>query len=220
MVEPQVAALAEALRVAGLPEEGDELRRGVVEQVEKLVVQWVAQVGVAGGLSEEQATTAGAKLLLLGSYALGALLPNADIDVAAVVPYFVERRHFSEESGLVGLLRSVAELEKLQALPGAYVPVIKFVLRGVPVDLLLVRLKLPSIPPTLSAESENIVSRCLEEVDVHSLNGARVASALLRLVPNVARFRTTLRAVKLWSQQRDLNSNLMGFPGGVACTPI
>ena len=67
MVEPQVAALAEALRVAGLPEEGDELRRGVVEQVEKLVVQWVAQVGVAGGLSEEQATTAGAKLLLLGS---------------------------------------------------------------------------------------------------------------------------------------------------------
>ena len=100
MLEPQVAALAEALRVAGLPEEGDELRRGVVEQVEKLVVQWVAQVGVAGGLSEEQATTAGAKLLLLGSYALGALLPNADIDVAAVVPYFVERRHFSEESRL------------------------------------------------------------------------------------------------------------------------
>ena len=64
------------------------------------------------------------------------------------------------------------------------------------------------------------MSRCLEEVDVHSLNGARVASALLRLVPNVARFRTTLRAVKLWSQQRDLNSNLMGFPGGVACTSI
>ena len=64
MLEPQVAALADVLRVAGLPEEGDELRRGVVEQVEKLVVQWVAQVGVAGGLSEEQATTAGANLLL------------------------------------------------------------------------------------------------------------------------------------------------------------
>ena len=86
----------------------------------------------------------------------------------------------------------------LQPLPHAFVPVIKFELRGVPVDLLLVRLKLPQIPPGLSAESEQLVGRCLEEVDVHSLNGARVASALLRLVPNVEHFRATLRLVTLW----------------------
>ena len=86
----------------------------------------------------------------------------------------------------------------LQPLPHAFVPVIKFELRGVPVDLLLVRLKLPQIPPGLSAESEQLVGRCLEEVDVHSLNGARVASALLRLVPHVEHFRATLRLVRLW----------------------
>ena len=95
-------------------------------------------------------------------------------------------------------------------------PVIKFELRGVPVDLLLVRLKLPQIPPGLSAESEQLVGRCLEEVDVHSLNGARVASALLRLVPHVEHFRATLRLVKLWSLRRGLNNHSLGFPGGVA----
>ena len=175
MAHPAVAeaALAEALGAAGLPEESDsELRRVVVAQVEALVVRWVAQVGVAAGLSKEQAVDAGAKLLLLGSYALGALLPGADVDVAAVVPYFVERRHFFEEGGLSGLLRSCAEVEDLQPVPHAFVPVIKFVLRGVPVDLLLVRLKLPQIPPSLCAESDSLVGRCLEEVDVHSLKCA------------------------------------------------
>ena len=60
------AALTDALREAG-PDESEALRRGVVEQVGKLVVQWVTKVGVAEGLSQEQAVTAGAKLLLLGS---------------------------------------------------------------------------------------------------------------------------------------------------------
>ena len=118
--EGSAAALSDALRDAG-PDKGDGLRGGVVEQVETLVVQWVAKVGVAEGLSEEQAVAASAKLLLLGSYALGALLPGADVDVAAVVPYFVERRHFFEDGGLggtlLGLLRAQPDLTGLQPLP-------------------------------------------------------------------------------------------------------
>ena len=118
--EGSAAALSDALRDAG-PDECDGLRAGVVEQVERLVVQWVAKVGVAEGLSEEQAVAASAKLLLLGSYALGALLPGADVDVAAVVPYFVERRHFFEDAGLsgtlLGLLRVQPDLTGLQPLP-------------------------------------------------------------------------------------------------------
>jgi hypothetical protein len=118
--EGSAAALSDALRDAG-PDECDGLRGGVVEQVEKLVVQWVAKVGVAEGLSEEQAVAASAKLLLLGSYALGALLPGADVDVAAVVPYFVERRHFFEDGTvggtLLGLLRAQPDLTGPQPLP-------------------------------------------------------------------------------------------------------
>ena len=169
--EGSAAALSDALRDAGL-DTCDGLRGGVVEQVEKLVVQWVAKVGIAEGLSEEQAVAASAKLLLLGSYALGAMLPGADVDVAAVVPYFVERRHFFDDGGtsgtLLALLRAQPDLTGLQPLPHAFVPVIKFELRGVPVDLLLVRLKLPQIPAGLSAETEQLIGRCLEEVDVPS----------------------------------------------------
>ena len=210
------AALAEALRAADLPEEQDPRYRGVFERVESLVMQWVQRVGVDSGLSEAQAAEAGAKLLPLGSYAHGALTSGSDIDVAAAVPYFVERSHFFEESGIIGLLRGCEDVRELQAVRHAFVPVIKFVLRDVPVDLLLVRLKLPQIPASLTAESDHLVGRCLEEVDVHSLNGARVAAALRRLVPNGAHFRATLRAVKLWSERRGINSASHGFPGGVA----
>jgi len=213
------AALAEALGLGSRAE--DELRQRVSQQViselEALVVRWVRGVGLAHGLSDEQASEAGAKLLLLGSYALlEARLPAADVDVVAVVPYFVERAHFFGEAGLAGQLRAQGGVGSLLSVPDAFVPIIKFTMHGVPVDLLLARLRMPQIPPSLSADDDRLMHRCLDEADAHSLNGARVAAAILRLVPRLEPFRCTLRAVKLWVARRRLACHLLGLPGGVA----
>ena len=46
----------------------------------------------------------------------------------------------------------------------------------------------------------------MSEVDVNSLNGVRVAAAILTLVPNQDHFRKTLLAVKLWAQASSMHT--------------
>ena len=173
-------------------------------------------------------------MIALGSHALDAAIPGADVDALVVVPYFVKREKFFEDGGMGGLLRALEGVRALNPVPGAFVPVIKFSMRVAPdnttnaaaapalnpvvsVDLLLARTKLPQIARGPAAPSaDELVLRCIEAADLTSLNGPRVAAAILRLVPNEAAFRQTLLTIKLWAARRFLNSYTMGFPGGVA----
>jgi poly(A) polymerase len=80
--------------------------------------------------------------------------------------------------------------------------------------------------------TDDSVLRGIDEKNARSLNGSRVTDSILSLVPNVERFRETLRAVKLWakseyfcaqaiailidsSAERAIYSNILGFLGGV-----
>ena len=99
------SALEAELKLHGFTDDNsDATMKRVVQDLEALVVTFVHSVAIEVGLSDEQAASAGGKVLTLGSQALGVATPGADIDLLAVVPYFVERAHFFADGGLGGLL--------------------------------------------------------------------------------------------------------------------
>ena len=108
-------------------------------------------------------------------------------------------------------------MSDLRQLSSAFVPVIKMKYRGVEVDLTMARVscydRIPEEEEFLMSQSitHDMDPRCLR-----SLNGYRATCEILQLVPNVERFRLTLRVVKLWARRNGLYGNMLGFLGGAS----
>ncbi|KIK53275.1 hypothetical protein GYMLUDRAFT_49451 [Collybiopsis luxurians FD-317 M1] len=207
--------LMEELRRQGTFESDEEARTRelVLGRVSALVKKFVQKVGIARGLSEASATAAGGKIFTFGSYRLGVHGPGSDIDTLLVVPKHVSRDDFFEI--FEPMLREFDGATEVAGVPEAYVPIITANISGIPIDFLMARLALSSIPEDLSLQDDNLL-RNIDERCVRSLGGSRVANEILRLVPNVQVFRDSLRCIKLWAQQRAIYSNVNGFFGGVA----
>jgi len=188
-------------------------REIVLGRLAALVKKFVRRVGISHGMSEAAATDAGGKIFTFGSYRLGVHGPGSDIDTLCVVPKHVSREEFFEV--FEQMLRETEGVTEASSVPDAYVPIIKTKISGIPIDLLMARLALSSIPDDLSLQDDNLL-RNLDERCVRSLNGSRVTDEILRLVPNVDVFRDSLRCIKLWAQRRAIYSNVNGFLGGVA----
>jgi poly(A) polymerase len=199
----------------------------VLARLNVLVKEFVKIVGRQRNLPEAVVDDAGGKIFTFGSYRLGVHEAGADIDTLCVVPRFVQRDDFF--TTFYEMLKSRPDVTELKGVPEAYVPVIKMEVDAIPIDLLFARLNLPSIPEDLTLSSDQLLKN-LDDKDVRSLNGSRVTDEILRLVPSVPTFRSTLRCIKLWAKSNHLVShllfhvrveravygNVMGFPGGVA----
>ncbi|KAL0950111.1 hypothetical protein HGRIS_010109 [Hohenbuehelia grisea] len=209
------ATLMEELRKQNTfeTEEESRTREIVLGRVSALVKKWVFNVGISRGLSEAAAKAAGGKIFTFGSYRLGVHGPGSDIDTLCVVPKHVSREDFFEV--FEPMLRELEGATEVAGVPEAYVPIIKTKISGIPLDFLMARLALSSIPDDLSLQDDNLL-RNLDERCVRSLGGCRVQEEILRLVPNVQVFRDSLRCIKLWAQRRAIYSNVNGFLGGVA----
>ncbi|KAH9943190.1 polymerase [Epithele typhae] len=207
--------LLEELRRQGTFETDDEARtrEAVLERIAGLVKKFVHKVSLDRGLSEGAATAAGGKVFTFGSYRLGVHGPGSDIDTLCVVPKHVSREDFFHV--FEQMLKDTDGVTEVSGVPDAYVPIIKIKIQRIPIDLVMARLALSTIPDDLSLQDNNLL-RNLDERCVRSLNGSRVTDEILRLVPNVAVFRDSLRCIKLWAQRRAIYSNVNGFLGGVA----
>jgi poly(A) polymerase len=168
------------------PDSGLWSRELVLGRVAALVKKFVRKVSLARGLSEAAADAAGGRIFTFGSYRLGVHGPGSDIDTLCVVPKHVSRDDFfevfepmlrevegvSEVSVSLCLVITVVELFPIsvQGVPEAYVPIIKVVISGIPLDFLMARLALSSVPQNLSLKDDNLL-RNLDERCVRSLNG-------------------------------------------------
>jgi poly(A) polymerase len=105
------------------------------------------------------------------------------------------------------ILAQTEDVTELQPVPDAHVPVMKFKFHGISIDLLYASVSLLVVPADLDI-SQGSVLYDVDEATVRSLNGCRVADQILRLVPNIENFRTTLRCLKYWAKRRGVYSNV------------
>ncbi|KAL6972749.1 Nuclear poly(A) polymerase 4 [Sarracenia purpurea var. burkii] len=200
---------------AGLYESKDETtkREEVLDRIKEIVKDWVKQLTRLRGYTDQMVEDANAAIFTFGSYRLGVHGPGADIDTLCVGPSYVNR----EEDFffiLHDILAEMEEVTELQPVPDAHVPLMKLKFKGVPIDLLYASISLLVVPEDLDISDVSVLYN-VDEPTVRSLNGCRVADQILKLVPNVEHFCTTLRCLKFWAKRRGVYSNVTGFLGGV-----
>ncbi|PHJ26131.1 polya [Cystoisospora suis] len=189
-------------------------RERVLNELNRIILEWVIEVGIEQGLDEEEARQAGGKIFTFGSYRLGVTTPGSDIDTLCVTPRHISREAFF--SVLHAKLQQDSRITKLIPVPDAYTPLLKFNFDGVEIDLLFARLPLPLIPNSWSSLDNDLILRYVDEKTARSVNGSRVADLILKLVPNKETFRVTLRFIKYWAKSRCIYSNVLGYLGGIS----
>ncbi|XP_024996061.1 nuclear poly(A) polymerase 4-like isoform X2 [Cynara cardunculus var. scolymus] len=200
---------------SGIYESAEETarREEVLSRLDKIIKDWVKQLTRQKGYTEKMVEEANGILRTFGSYRLGVHGPNADIDTLCIGPSYVTREHDFFVI-LHNILLEMEEVSDLQPVDDAHVPVMKFKFQGISIDLLYASISLLIVPEDLDI-SHNSVLYNTDEKTVRSLNGCRVADQILKLIPNVENFCTTLRCLKFWAKRRGVYSNVTGFLGGV-----
>ena len=193
-----------------------ERRKKVLGILQKVAVEFVKEVLTSKKkFPPSVINAAGGKIFTYGSYRLGVYGPGSDIDTLLVAPKDVSRDDFFET--LPSVLKKHSPpgaIEEMTPVPEAFVPIIKLEYMSVSIDLIFSNVQASSVPLNMDLKDKNML-RGLDDRSLRSLNGTRVTDEILELVPQQKVFRTALRAVKLWSKQRAIYANIMGFPGGV-----
>lgn len=187
----------------------------ILGKLQTIIQEWIKICGRKNGEDEQTINKSGGKIFTFGSYKNKVSGPNSDIDTLVVAPRHIDRaRDFFGE--LVPILLNTPEVTDLAEVREAYVPVIKMKFHGVDIDMLFARVESKQVGDDLKDLLDNNILRNCDNDSIRSLNGCRVTDLILKLVPNINNFEVVLRCIKLWSKQRGIHSNVMGYLGGVA----
>eukprot|EP01064_Diplonema_japonicum_P028618 TRINITY_DN4427_c0_g1_i1.p1 TRINITY_DN4427_c0_g1~~TRINITY_DN4427_c0_g1_i1.p1 ORF type:complete len:583 (+),score=65.12 TRINITY_DN4427_c0_g1_i1:76-1824(+) len=193
--------------------EDSQLRERVLAWVDDIVKKWVVAEATNKGFRPEDAKSIGGRIFSFGSYRLGVHGPGADIDTLVLTPRHVSREEFFNT--LQDELKASPRVTELVGVPDAATPLIKLKVDGISLDLLFASLDVNSIPNDFEVLADSVL-KGVDQQTQRSLNGTRVATQMLKCVPNVHVFRSVLRGIKKWAQNRGVYGNVYGYPGGVA----
>lgn len=107
-------------------------------------------------------------------------------------------------------------VKKLTVIENAYVPLIKFSISGVDVDLLYAQLQINGINSKNFNILDDKILQNLDEKSILSVSGPRVSDKILKLIPDTNIFKHVLKIIKIWAKRRVIYSNVLGFFGGIS----
>lgn len=197
-----------------VPSEEEEMRRrNVIDKLKQIVTKWIKRVAYQRQLPKNYIRSASATILTYGSYGLGVHNSESDIDALCVGPSFAT---LSEDFfiALHNILVSRPEVSGMLCIKDAKVPLMRFKFEGILIDLPYAQLKVKSVPENVDIFNPYFL-RNIDETSWKSLSGVRANKSLLLVVPNVERFQSLLRCVKLWAKRRGVYGNLLGYFGGI-----
>ncbi|GBG31687.1 PolyA polymerase [Hondaea fermentalgiana] len=156
------------------------------------------------------------RVFVSGSYRLGVNTRGSDIDTICTIPMSLSREEFfSEEDGMVQLLRARPEVSYVNPVTGARVPIIEVVWNDIELDVLCAVINRPRVPQRPEDLLDDQILVGMDDVSQITLNGPRVTELISNLVPKAKPYKLVLRCVRYWAKQRGVYSNKIGFLGGV-----
>merc|ERR1719300_2168285 len=195
-------------------QEEAQKREFVLTELASLCQDWVSAVSRSKKNHDYVRDVSVAKVFTFGSYRLGTHVRGTDIDMLLITPRHIDRQDFF--TTFYKRLQVHPKINKLTKIDRAYVPIMKFTMDGVDIDLLYAQLQKDIIDTDKFDILDNRHLKNLDQKSVLSMNGPRVAAQILRLVPNPQTYRQSLRLIKLWAKRRCIYSNVMGYLGGVS----
>lgn len=191
-------------------------KEDVINKLKTIIQNWSQNIAIkVKKFPESLASRYGAKLYTFGSYRLNVTTNEADIDAVCVVPNFITRDdHFFVD--LYEILKNTQRVNEIIPVKNAVVPIIKMIFDNIHIDISYAQLNLEKIDDNLDFMDNNLL-KDMDDKSYRSFNGKRVAELILNSVKdNEYNFRLTLRCIKLWAKNKGINSNSMGYLGGVS----
>lgn len=190
-----------------------QTRERVLGKLNFLLKQFVQKISENKNIYLNDKNNNNGKIFTFGSYRLGVHSKGADIDVLCVVPKHITRKDFFTD--FFELLSQDSDVKEITKIEEAYVPLIKLIIQGIPIDLTFARLNIGIVNDNVNLLN-NTYLKNMDDKCVLSINGSRVTDEILNLIPDVKTFHSALRCIKYWAKRRCIYGNSYGYYGGVA----
>lgn len=156
------------------------------------------------------------KLIPYGSYKLHTVNIDSDIDFLFLVPKFVRKNDIF--SNLFRQLQKTKLISNLRKIDEAYVPLIKFSIFDVKVDLTYAIINKNFIDSSIDDKlMDDRILRGMIQSSIIALNGLRSTMMLLDMIPDTRQklFQEINRFLKIWAKNRIISGNIFGYFGGI-----